>query len=82
MTKYKSRVGAILMAMCICTSSAIVMSTPVNAAKKRTTYVYVTKTGKKYHSTKKCRTLARSKYIARVTKTSAKKKYTACKVCH
>ncbi|MGN0489434.1 MAG: hypothetical protein ACI4HO_09255 [Ruminococcus sp.] len=85
MTKVKSRIGAILIAMCICSTSIAVMSTPVNAAKKKakkTTYVYVTKTGKKYHCSKRCRTLSRSKTIYKITKTSAKKKYKPCKVCY
>ncbi|MGN0461415.1 MAG: hypothetical protein ACI4HZ_03135 [Ruminococcus sp.] len=50
---------------------------------KKSTTVYVTPTGEKYHSTKGCRTLSRSKTIISISISSAKAQgYTACSVCH
>lgn len=55
---------------------------PKSSAKKSTT-VYITPTGKKYHSTPGCPTLSKSKTIKSVSINSAKAQgYTACKVCH
>lgn len=43
--------------------------------------VYITPKGKKYHSTKSCRTLVRSKKIIEISITKVKNRE-ACKVCY
>ena len=54
--------------------------------KKKTTKsatVYVTSTGKKYHSRKSCPTLSRSKNISAISLSTAKSQgYGPCKVCN
>ena len=52
-------------------------------AKTKKTYVYYAVNSKKYHCTKNCRTLARSKKIYKVTKKKAEaRRLTKCKVCY
>ncbi len=55
----------------------------VTVKAKKSSTVYITPTGKKYHSTKKCPTLSRSKKIEAISLKNAKAKgYKPCKVCH
>lgn len=52
-------------------------------AKKKATYVYYATHSKKYHCSRNCRTLARSKKVYKVTQKNAEgKRLTKCKVCY
>lgn len=52
-------------------------------SKPRPALVYITPTGQKYHSTKNCPTLSRSKTISAISLAEAKSRgYDPCKVCH
>lgn len=77
----KKRVTSILLAMVLTVSAAPVFTTTECQAKSKKVYYVVD--GEKYHSTKNCRTLSRSKNIKKTTLKKAKKSgLEACKVCH
>jgi hypothetical protein len=44
--------------------------------------VYVTKTGKRYHSKQNCSGLNNAKAVYPMSKSEAAKKYTPCKICY
>lgn len=77
----KKKAVAVLVAFVLTGASVPVI--PATDCQAKTTYVYYTPKGKKYHSSKNCRTLKRSRTIKKTTLQKAKKmKLTACKVCH
>lgn len=83
MTKLKNKVTrtflVALTAVTLTTATAPA-AMPVQA---KTSYVYITKSGKKYHSTKNCRSLKRSKKITKIKLSTAKSRgYKPCKICN
>jgi len=73
--KHTARILFVLIAM-------FSMQSFTNAPSASDTIVYVTPSGKCYHSTKSCSSLSRSKKIIAVSLSEAKKTRRACSKCY
>ena len=79
----KIKTGIVTMMLVFSLLAPTVTSEIAVDAKTKKTYVYYAENSKKYHYTKNCRTLARSRKIYKTTKKQAKtKRLTKCKVCY
>jgi len=82
--KVKDRVISFLLFFLVFGGLAIVSPGRNCTVEAKAVRVYYAQYSKKYHCTKRCRTLARSRKIYKTTKKNARryKRLTACKVCH
>ncbi len=83
MKKIKARIVALTLVISLSIPGAIMNPVNTVVVGAKPVYVYYARYSKKFHSSKGCRTLARSKKIYKATKKNAKRKnLTACKVCY
>ena len=81
---FRKSIVSVLLIFLVCGGLTIVSPGQNSTVEAKAVRVYYAQYSKKYHSTRWCRTLARSRKIYKTTKKNARryKGLTACKVCH